>query len=223
VGRVVADLLPLALVVAISPVPIVAVILMLLAPQVGVGAGFLAGWLTGIAGVTTASLLLTGASDPGSSSRSSAVASWAELVLGVLLLLLATRQWRSRPRLGEEPGVPAWLTALDRISATRAGGLGLVLSAANPKVLLVCLTAGVIIAGGDLSGAQATWSVVIFTVTAASSIAVPVLADGMGRKRMTGPLESLRGRLTAHSAPVTATLLLAIGIVLIGQGLREFV
>ena len=222
-GRLVGDLLPLAVVVAISPVPIVAVLLMLLAPKArGTSAAFMAGWLVGIAGVTTVVLLL--ADDPvAGRSRSSAVASWVELVLGVLLLPLAARQWRSRPKPGEVPTVPRWLAAADRFTTARAGGLGLVLSAANPKALLVCVAAGATIAAGHVNGAQAAWSVVGFTVVAASTVAVPVLAYAVGGTRMTAALESLRRWLTLRGAVVTATLLLTIGLVLIVQGLGALV
>jgi len=219
VGGLAPDLLPLAVVVAISPVPILAVLLMLLTPKArGTSAGFLAGWLAGIAGVTTAVLLLADEPDP-DSSRSSAVASWLELVLGVLLLLLAARQWRSRPKPGEVPATPRWLAAADRFTAARAGGLGLVLSAANPKALLVCIAAGATIAAGDVEGAQAAWSVVGFTVVAASTVALPVLAFAVSGGRMTAALEALRSWLTVRGAVVTATLLMAIGVILIGQGL----
>jgi hypothetical protein len=46
-----------------------------------------------------------------------------------------------------------------------------------------------------------------------------VLGYAIGRKRMAGPLESLRGWLTVHNVAVMATLLLVIGVVLIGKGL----
>jgi threonine/homoserine/homoserine lactone efflux protein len=223
VGEVVGGLLPLAVVVAISPVPIIAVILMLLSPKAGgASGGFLAGWIAGIAGLTTVVLLLTGSADTGG-SRSTLIASWVELALGVLLLPLAVQQWRARPKSGEQVGPPPWMSALDRLTVVRAGELGLVLSAVNPKNLLVCLAAGATVAGGNLAGAEAGWSVVVFTVTAASTVAVPVLAYAVGRQRMTGPLESLRRRLTAHSAAVTVSLLLVLGVVLIAQGLRGMV
>jgi hypothetical protein len=220
-ASVLGALLPLAVVVALSPVPIVAVILMLLAPRAGgTGVGFLLGWVVGIAGVTTGVLLLTG-SDPGGRGGPPSVASWIELVVGASLLLLAARQWWSRPAPGEEPILPGWLAVLDRLTAVRAGGLGLVLSALNPKALLVCVAAGAAIAGGGLSGGEATWSVLLFTAIAASTVAAPVLVYVIGRKRMAGPLDSLRRWVTAHSAAITATLLFVIGVVLVGQGLSR--
>jgi hypothetical protein len=224
VGQVVGALLPLAVVVALSPAPIIAVVLMLLTPRAGgTSASFLVGWVVGLAGVTTVFLLLTGDLARQSSSRSSEVAAWAELGLGVLLLALAVPQWRSRPRAGEERGLPRWMVAIDRFTAARAGGLGLVLSTVNPKVLLVCIAAGATIGGGGLSGVHATWSVVVFTITAASTVAVPVLAYSVGRARMTGPLEVLRSWLTAHGATTAATLLLVLGLVLVGQGLGALI
>jgi threonine/homoserine/homoserine lactone efflux protein len=219
-GLVLGDLLPLAVGVAISPIPIIAVILMLLAPKAGgTSAGFLLGWLVGIAGATTAFLLLAGTQELGSSSEPSTASSWVKLVVGVLLLGLAVGQWRGRPQPGQQPAMPKWMSAIDRFTAVKAAGLGVLLSAVNPKNLLMCVAAGTIIAGGGLSGGQAVWSVVVFTVLAASTVAVPVLGYAIGRKRMVGPLESLHRWLTVHNAAVMATLLLVIGVVLIGKGL----
>jgi threonine/homoserine/homoserine lactone efflux protein len=223
-GAVIGDLLPLAVGVAISPIPIIAVILMLLAPKAGsTSTGFLVGWLVGIAGATTLFLLLAGILDEGSSGGPSATASWIKLGLGTLLLLLAAGQWRSRPKPGEKPTLPKWMTAIDRFTAGKAVGLGFLLSAVNPKNLLMCIAAGSTIAGGGLSTAQDVWSVVVFTVIAASTVAVPVIGYAIARKRMAGPLESLRGWLTAHNVAVMATLLLVISVVLIGKGLSGLV
>jgi threonine/homoserine/homoserine lactone efflux protein len=220
VGEVVAAVLPLAVVVAVSPVPVLAVVLMLLTPRAGVtGPGFLVGWVAGIAGVTALFVVLAGDRAPGGAGRSSAAASWIELVLGVLLLVLAARQYRTRPVPGTAQRTPAWLVAVDRFTAVRAGVLGLVVSAANPKILLVCVAAGLTIADGGLPGAQDAWSVVAFTGAAASTVAVPVLAHSVGRRRMAGLLQSLRGWLTVHGTAVTVGLLLLLGVVLVGQGL----
>jgi threonine/homoserine/homoserine lactone efflux protein len=219
-GAVIGDLLPLAVGVAISPIPIIAVILMLLAPKAGgTSTGFLVGWLVGIAGATTLFLLLAGILDQSSSSEPSAASSWIKLALGALLLLLAAGQWRSRPKPGEEPTMPKWMTAIDRFTAGKAAGLGVLLSAVNPKNLLMCVAAGTTIAGGDLAAGQVVGSVAVFTVLAASTVAVPVVGYAIGRKRMAGPLESLHTWLTAHNGAVMATLLLVIGVVLIGKGL----
>ena len=51
-----------------------------------------------------------------------------------------------------------------------------------------------------------------------STVAVPVLAFAVSGGRMTAALDSLRSWLTVRGALVTATLLMAIGLLLIGQG-----
>jgi hypothetical protein len=219
VAAVVGGLLPLAVVVAVSPLPVIAVVLLLLADRAAdTGVAFLLGWVAGIAGATTGSLFLLGsAADAGAGTRS--VLSWAALVVGVLLLVLGARQWRSRPRRGERPALPAWVGAIDRCTAPRAAGLGLALSLASPKNLPVCLAAGATIAGGGLSRGQEWWALVGCTAVAASTVAIPVLAHAVLGSRVAGPLESLRRWLTAHGARATAALLLAVGAVLVGQGL----
>jgi hypothetical protein len=223
VGGVVGALLPLAVVVAVSPVPIIAVVLMLLTPRAGgTGAGLLVGWIVGIAGVTTGFLLLAGNADPGGTGASLAAAC-VELVLGGLLLALAVQQRWARAGQGGAPGSLPWLTAVDRFTPVRAGALGLLLSAVNPKVLLVCVAAGLAIAGAGISGIEGMWSVVAFTVVAASTVAVPVLAYAVGGEHVAGRLESLRGWLTVHGRVVTPVLLLVVGVVLVGQGLAGLV
>jgi len=220
VGQVIGDLLPLAVGVAISPIPIIAVILMLLAPKAGgTSAGFLLGWVVGIVVTTTVFLLLAGTLDLGSSGEPSAAASWVKIVLGALLLLLAARQWQGRPSPGAEPALPKWMTAIDGFTTGKAAGLGLALSAVNPKNLLMCVAAGSTIAGGSLSAGGDVVAVAVFTLLAASTVLVPVVGYAVGRKRMAGPLESLRGWLTTHNVAVMATLLLVIGVVLVGKGL----
>jgi hypothetical protein len=138
-------------------------------------------------------------------------ATWVQLVLGVLLVPMAAWQWRSRPKPDEEPGLPTWIAAIDRFTPARAGELGLALAEVNPKNLLVCVAAG-------RSGAQTTWLVVAFGDRGQHRGGASARLRG-GPQALAGALASLRGWLTAHSACVTATLLLVIGVVLIGQGL----
>jgi len=129
VGTVIGDLLPLALGVAISPVPVIAVILMLLAPRAGAAsAAFGLGWV-GIIVVTVVTLLVAGGADVGGTSGApSTAASWIKLVLGVLLLLVGVRQWRGRPR-GDEPApLPTWMAAIDEVTPAKGLGLGVLLS-----------------------------------------------------------------------------------------------
>ena len=59
----------------------------------------------------------------------------------------------------------------------------------------------------------------MFTVIAASTVAVPVLAYALAEDRMTAPLQSLKTWLTVHNVAVMSVLLLVIGALLVGKGL----
>src|SRR4051794_17192995 len=223
-GPVLGDLLPLAVGVAISPVPIIAVILMLLAPRAGAAsAGFLAGWLAGIAVACTVFVVLSSMLDLGGQEEPSTTAAWIQLVLGALLVLLGVRQWRGRPRCGAEAVAPKWMRAIDSFTAVKATGLGFALAAVNPKNLLLAAAAGSAVAGGDLSTGDDIIAVAVFTVLAGSTVAVPVLAHAVARERMSRPLEDLKSWLVDHNAAVMTALLVVIGADLVGKGLGALV
>ena len=141
-GTVIGDLLPVALGVAISPVPIIAVILMLLAPNAkAASVAFLVGWVVGI----TVVVGLVVAPDRtgrrlGARPTRPTWASVLKLVLGAAAVLLAVKEWRSRPRPGETAELPKWMSAIDSVTPVKALGLGGLLSAVNPKNLALCLT-----------------------------------------------------------------------------------
>ena len=127
-GAVIGDLLPLAVGVAVSPVPVIAVILMLLAPRAGgTSAGFLVGWVLGIVVATVVFTLVAGATDLGSTDDPSALASWVKLILGVLLLVLAVRDLRAKPAADGKPALPKWMSAIDAMTPPRATVLGFLL------------------------------------------------------------------------------------------------
>jgi threonine/homoserine/homoserine lactone efflux protein len=219
-GEVIGDLLPLAVGVAISPIPIIAVILMLLSNQPAkASTGFLAGWVVGITLVTVVVLLLVGQAGDTSSGKPSTISSILKLVLGALLLMLAGRQWQSRPKEGETGKMPKWMTAIAGFTFAEAAGLGFLLSAVNPKNLIMCLGAGTTIGAAHLSGADQVIVVVIFVVIAASTVLGPVVLYLAASARMRHPLEELRGWLTQNNAAVMGVLLLVIGVSLIGKGI----
>jgi threonine/homoserine/homoserine lactone efflux protein len=216
-GAVIGDILPLALGVAISPIPIIAAILMLFSPRAaGTSSGFLAGWILGIVAATGICTALAGSLTGG---QTSAGTSWTKVGLGVLLLAVGARQWRGR---GGEHATPKWMTAIDSITPVKAFGLGFLLAAVNPKNLLMAIAAGVVIGSAGLSTGDEVIVVAVFTVIAASTVAVPVIAYLFAADRMRGPLDRLKSRLLENNTTVMSVLILVIGVVLIGKGIGGF-
>lgn len=222
-GAVIGDILPLAVGIAISPIPIIAAILMLLSPKARrTSVGFMGGWVLGIAVAVTVFTLLSSAlpeSDPDAAKPVTAV---IQLLLGAGLLFLALRQWRSRPAPGEEPPLPNWMSGIDAMTAGRALGLGFLLAAVNPKNLLLGAGAGLAVGSAGLDVGAVVVVLIVFTVIAAASVAIPVIAYLVASDRMAAPLQRLRDWLVHNNATVMAVLLVVLGVVLIGKGIGNF-
>ncbi|MDF2558909.1 MAG: hypothetical protein K0R99_355 [Microbacterium sp.] len=222
-GTVIGDMLPLALGVAISPIPIIAAILMLLSPKARVtSVGFLLGWVVGIVVAVTVFTLLSSILPEDDPDVSHPIRGVVQLVLGLLLFVLAFGQWRKRPKAGEEAALPKWMKAIDTITFPVALGLGFLLSAVNPKNLIMAAGAGTDIGAASLPAGSIVLVIVIYTLIAASTVLVPVVGYLIAADRLRGPLDALRGWLATENAVIMAVLLLVIGVSMIGKGIGSF-
>lgn len=219
VTSAIGDLLPSAVGVAISPVPIIAVILMLGTPRAkSNGPAFAAGWIAGLVIVSVIVLQLAGgASDPDSTADTGV--SWGQVLFGLLFLVLALRQWRSRPRGGEEAAMPPWMAAVDSFTPPKSLGLGALLSGVNPKNLALTSAAAASIAQAGLSGGDAAVATSVFIVIASLTVVGPVAFYLVARERAAGPLSTVKAFLTDHNAAIMITVFLVLGVKLLGQGL----
>jgi threonine/homoserine/homoserine lactone efflux protein len=219
-GKVIGEFLPLALGVAISPIPIIAVILMLFSGRARQNSlAFLVGWVVGIVAAMWILIGVVSTQDLGSGGDPSDTSSWIKLVLGLLLVVAAAGQWRKRPKSGEEPTMPAWMTKIDSMKPVAAIGLGVLLSALNPKNLLLIAGAAVVIAQADLGSADTAIVVGVFTLIGASTVAVPTLGYLFLGAKIQPKLDSAKAWLSANNTTVMAVLLLVIGVTLLGKGL----
>jgi hypothetical protein len=219
VSNAIGNLLPLALGVAISPIPIIAVILMLLSPKARTnGPAFLVGWVVGLAVAGTVITVLSGSVGLGSGGGGSTSGALIKVLLGILLVGLGVCEFRKRPRPGEQPELPGWMRAIDSFTPLKALGIALLLSALNPKNLSLTVAAAVTIAQSDLSGASVAIVLVVFVVLGSLSIGVPVALYFLGGTSATRALDGLRTWLNANNATVMAVLLVVIGVVLFGKG-----
>ncbi|MFD1810649.1 GAP family protein [Rhodococcus gannanensis] len=217
-GAVIGDVLPLAVGVAISPIPIVAAILMLLSANAGgASVGFGIGWVVGIVAATGVFILLSGVVGASDDDSTSSV-SWVKVALGVLLVVLAVKQWRDRG----DTSVPKWMQAIDQLTLAKAAGLGVVLAAVNPKNLLLCAAAGVTIGAGAIGAAEDVVALVVFTVLAASTVLIPVIGYALAADRLREPLASAKTWLQEQNHAVMAIVLVVMGAVMIGKGLGGF-
>jgi threonine/homoserine/homoserine lactone efflux protein len=219
VGAAVGQSLPIAVGVLISPLPIVAVVLMLLSRSARANASaFVLGWLLSIGIVVGVVATLAGAG----TSESDETPTWAavlKLVLGVLLLLVAARQWRGRPRDGVEPPAPKWMQAIDTFTPVRAFGLAVLLSAVNPKNLLLVISGGVAIASATPDPDSIWVSALVFAVVASLGVAAPLVLYLVMGRRAARLLEELKTWMVRDNAIIMAVLLTVIAAKLIGDAI----
>jgi hypothetical protein len=217
--KAIGAILPLALGVAISPILIIAVILMLLSPKARTNSpAFVLGWVSGLAAVSIAVSALSGKAGPGSGGGGSVVGSLIKVALGLLLVGLAVREFRNRPRPGQQPRLPGWMRAIDSTTAPKSLGFAFLLSV-NPKNLSLTVAAAVSVAQEGLSTISAALVLALFVVLASLSIAVPVALYAFVGASAARGLDGLRAWLDANNATVMAVLLVVIGVVLLGKGL----
>lgn len=206
--------------VAISPVPIIAVTLMLFSQRARVnGSAFLLGWVLAVAVVSGVAYTLADQGDAATSSTAADTIAWGKIVFGVLFLLLAARNWRSRPAPGTKPEMPKWMAGVDALTPPKAFGLSLLLAGVNPKNLMLAASAGAALAGLGLPTGEAVGSLIVFVVVASLSIAAPVFYYLVGGEKAKARLDEMKDWLVLHNDAVMAVLLLVFGAKLIADGL----
>lgn len=219
-GKAIGEILPYALGAAISVVPIIAIILMLVTPKAKTnGTAFAAGFVLGLAVICTVAVALAGGSDFSSNSGPTKTVSVIKLLLGLLLLFAASRQWRSRPKPGEEPAMPKWLRSIDQFTPVRSFAVGAALSAINPKNLAMSLAAGLSIAQAGLSTGAEAGTIVIYVLLAGATILGPLVVYLAMGQRAAEILGGWRTWLADNNATVMSVLLLVFAVVLVGQGI----
>ena len=219
-GQAIGEMLPLAIGIAISPVPIIAIILMLITPKARTnGLAFLGGWMLGLAVVGTVVLIVANTAGIAASSGPSRTVSVIKLLLGLLLLFAAWRQFKKRPKPGEEAPLPKWMRALDGFTTGRALAMGALLSGVNPKNLVLNASAAAGIAQSGLGGVQQAVVMLLLVVVGSVGIIAPVgVYFAMGDKAAP-VLGEWKSWLSANDATVMVVLFVVFGVVLIGKGI----
>jgi threonine/homoserine/homoserine lactone efflux protein len=212
-------LLPSAVAVALSPIPIIAVVLMLDTRKArSNGPAFALGWVFGLTAVSVIVLLIAhGANDPDSASSTSV--NWVTLGLGVLFLGMARQQWRKRPKQGEAPVMPKWMASVDDFTAPKSLALGVALSAANPKNLALTLVAAGSIAQAGLSAGDDAIAVAVFVGLGSVTVIGAVLFYLLARAKAAKSLAAIKEFMSEHNAVIMMVILLILGAKLIGNGL----
>lgn len=198
---------PAALAIAASPFGIVPAILFPFTPRPRAGAAaFLFGWGLGIAAGFLLAALAAAWLD---GWQAGPALPWVKRALGAALLLLAARNVLRRDQGTEVPG---WMRGIETASPAGAFRLGLLLSLANPKVLLLALSAGATGVDAGLSvGSGLALAALLFAMAASATVATPLIAHLLAGERVLRPLSAARDWLVANNSLVVGAVLALIG------------
>ena len=211
------ELIPLGLVIAISPLSIIPGILVLHTPRPRpTSIAFLVGWVLGIAVITGAFVGGSDVSNDGLDTKPS-WAPYVRIALGLALIAFGIYRWLGRNRSAHSP---KWMTAMGSMGPARAFLTAIVLTVANLKVFTMCAAAGVAIGSAALGRTGAWQAVLIFTALSASSVAIPVLSYLVAGDRLAAPLDRVKVWMERNHAALVAGILLVIGAAVLYKGIH---
>jgi hypothetical protein len=219
-SEAIGQILPLALAAALSPIPIIGVVLVMVAPRARVnGPAVLVGWLLALAAIGTVVLLVAGSLDATGDGDPATWVGIVQILLGGVLLLVALKAWRGRPHGDEEPVTPTWMGAIDSFTAAKALGAGAALAGINPKNLLLAIGATVTIAKTGIPGDEQALAYGVFTLISSIGVATPlVIYFALGERA--GPLLARVKAWMAHNnGVIMAVICLLLGAKLLGDGI----
>ena len=209
------DLLLIALVITLEPIPLTAFILILLSKDgTRKGAAFIFGWLLSLAVVVTLTVLVTGNKPPKPNTAPSLAALAVKIAIGVALVLIAVRQRRrmGKPRPPKKP--PKWQTGLDNMSALYALALA---PLTQPWGLVAAGVA--VITEAKLTSWQSYIALFLFCLVAtALYIALEVYA-GFRPEHAQEFLGRIRTWIDTHTDQVIIVVSLVLGLWLVGKSI----
>ncbi len=219
-GKAIGSSLPLAVGVALSPVPIIAVVLMLTSRRArSNGPAFVIGWLIGLAVVGAIVLSVAGPAGASKSGSPATWVSWVKIVLGAALLLVAVQQFRGRPKDSDEAALPKWMASIDSMKPLTVLGLAALLGGVNPKNLLLAVSAGASIAQTGISGGEQAIAYAVFALIGTIGVGTPVVIYFAMGERSAKMLAALKDWMGRHNAVIMSVLCLIIGVKLIGDAI----
>lgn len=213
-----AELIPLALVVALSPLSIIPAVLVLqTARPRPTGLAFLTGWLLGLTALTALFLAISGLLG-GLGGKPPTWSSWLRVGIGAALIVFGVYRWLTRhSKPHQMPGTKH----ITEAGPGKAFVVGAILTVANPKVLFMCAAAGLSIGSAGLRvGSGLVAAELLFVVLAACSVAVPILAYAVTGDRLDPTLAKVKAWMEKHNGALVAGILIVIGLLVLYKGIH---
>ena len=212
------EILPLAIGVALSPLPIIAVLMLNTPLSPASAPAFLVGRVFSV--IVLVAFFAVVSDSAAEAGETETIVSLLRIAAGVGLVALAARKWRKRPGKGDEVELPRWMAMVDGAGPARSFGLALLLSV-NPKEVLFRVGAGATIGAATLGVSADVATAAVYGIVACSTVALPVVAALVAPERMREPLDRTRDWLVRNNGVIIGVVLLLVGVALIGGGIGD--
>lgn len=210
--------LPIAVAIAISSVPITVTLVILLSPaRRGSALPFLIGWVLGILILALGFTFAATAIPAKANQQPETLLGIIQIVVGTALLAFVLVLFlRSRKEAIEVE--PRWMHSASNLGPWSALGLGAALNI-RPKQILLSIALGVAMTAQPLKLADATVTLSIYTVISASTVAALVVFALVDPTHAEPQLKIMRSWLVKNHRIVTNMIMLMIGVFIIAHGL----
>ena len=216
--------LPFAAAIAVSPLPVIVAVLILVSDRPRTKSiGYLAGRLAAfVAVVVVVALLIGGTTTAHHASRHgpSTAVSIVRIGLGCALIVIAGWLWRGRGRPGAELPTSKLLRRVDQVTPVRAFGLGVALVVVDVGSLVPGVMGGLDIGEARLATGPAIGAGAVFTAIALATCIVPILAYLIVGSRLDEGLASAKTWLTANDRTVAMVMFFVLGTMMVGRGIE---
>lgn len=214
------SLLPHAIAVALSPMPIAALILILLSNNAKINSlAFLLGWMSALF-INVGAFMWIFDKPIDSSGGRPEILVLLNIFLGIVLIVLALKEWLIRPRSNKAPKMPKWMKVVEKISPVMSFLIAFGLVTFNAKNTVIDISAGVLIGQSTSSAEEALLPLTIYVLVASITIIIPVLGFLLFGDRLNKSLGKIKSFLVYYNSYILFGLFLILGIDLIYKALK---
>jgi hypothetical protein len=215
-----ARIVPLALGVAASPLPVVAILVILLTKRARSSSLiFTAAWVSGNAVAISIAVIFAGQFKRPLVGLDLPYEGLITALLGAGLVVAAWVAHTGRERSEDPDAAPGWLRAVDNLSPAGGAFVAFTNATTSPKNLALAITAGVAIQAADVHPAQQTLAALSYVVVASLSVVIPVVFYFASGKKAKSTLARWKQFVTLKASAIAELTMFVLGIALLVKGL----
>ncbi len=217
-----AQYLPLAAGIMLSPMPIIASLVLTATGRAAKGGTmFVLGWVLSILGFMIFAVIFLQdlrAQDPESISLFAII---FQFLFALVFMWVAWSNWASRPRNVINFPPPHWIESFSKYSNARLFWMGMVMNFINVKNLPIMITAGLAISKSAEGVGVGLWNATIFALVSSIGVILPWLGGVFGSERTKPVIERVRNWLYHYNNIIMAVLFFYMGIMLLATALTN--